>query len=307
MKSSAMKALRFLWRASRNAVCAIPGGAGLIYPSSSLSTQFGRGDAAYAWSVFSHHYTLLAEAGFTSAQRVLEVGPGRNIGTALLWWVHLSAKPPETEIVCWDVFANAHIDETDFWPTLALALIEAAPEDLDPAVAASLGSRLDDVAEGRAVPSITYRVESIEKLEAVHALPDSTFDLVYSHAAIEHVWSVEAFWDAQARLTAPLGWHSHRIDMADHGKRETNYIELLEWSPAAYWLMLRFTPGATNRWPVTTWPSLKHWVLRSWSNGERLRPVFLFRWRGYHQSFGSLQTRICVRSRSTSWREAPPF
>ncbi len=248
MKSAAMKILRFLWRTSRNAVCAVPGGAGLLYPATSLSAQFGRGDAVYAWAVFFHHYKQLSEAGFTSAQRVLEIGPGRNIGTALLWWAHLSSKSPGPEIVCWDVFPNANLDEPGYWSSLALALGEAIPADMDSALVASLTKRLEDVAGGRAIPSICYRVESIDKLEADHGRKGASFDLVYSHAAIEHVWSIETFWDTQVRLTAPDGWHSHRIDMADHGKRETNYVELLEWSRTAYWLMLRFVPGATNRW-----------------------------------------------------------
>jgi SAM-dependent methyltransferase len=198
--------------------------------------------------VFTHHYTQLVEAGFTSAERVLEIGPGRNIGTALLWWAHLSSKSPQTEIVCWDVFPNADVDVPGFWRGLAVALLEATPQGIDSAVLGAISTALEGVAEGQAVPSVTYQVEPLEKLEAARASPASSFDLVYSHAAIEHVWSIAAFWDAQARLTAPAGWHSHRIDMADHGKRDTNYIELLEWSPIAYWLMLRFVPGATNRW-----------------------------------------------------------
>ena len=50
------------------------------------------------------------------------------------------------------------------------------------------------------------------------------------------------------KLTRKDGWHSHRIDLADHGRRETNYIEMLEWSRLGYWLTMRFIPGATNRW-----------------------------------------------------------
>ena len=73
--------------------------------------------------------------------------------------------------------------------------------------------------------------------------------LVYSQAAIEHVWHVSDFWKAIIGLTrTPGGWHSHRIDMADHGRRDTNYIEMLEWSPLSYWLTMRFVPGGINRW-----------------------------------------------------------
>lgn len=49
-------------------------------------------------------------------------------------------------------------------------------------------------------------------------------------------------------LTEPGGWHSHRIDLADHGRRESNYIEMLQWSRLGYWLTMRFVPGAINRW-----------------------------------------------------------
>lgn len=248
MKFLMMKPLRFLWRASRNAVCAVPGGAGLLFPASSLSARFGPGDAPYAWSVFSHHYLQLEEAGFKHARRMLEVGPGRNIGTALLWWAQLSPECPELEIICWDVFPNAEIDVEGYWSSLAGSLIEAAPASLASRGFGGILSVLGEVASGRLTPSITYRVEPIESLEAAYAQPKGCFDLIYSHAALEHVWLIDSCWHALARLSAPGGWHSHRIDMADHGKRHSNYIEFLEWSPTAYWLMLRFVPGATNRW-----------------------------------------------------------
>jgi hypothetical protein len=248
MKSSMMKFLRFFWRASRNAVCAVPGGAGLLFPASSLSAQFGSSDGAYAWNVFAHHHAQLEAAGFTTARRALEVGPGRNIGTALLWWAELSPQSPEIEIVCWDVFPNTDVSHGGYWPALAQALIDTAPSQPGTASLERLRMCLEEVAAGRAKPSITYRVEPMEALEAASARSGANFDFVYSHAAIEHVWSVDPFWDALCRLSAPDGWHSHRIDMADHGKRESNYIEFLEWSRTAYWLMLRFVPGATNRW-----------------------------------------------------------
>jgi len=49
-------------------------------------------------------------------------------------------------------------------------------------------------------------------------------------------------------LTEPGGWCSHRIDLTDHGRRETNYLELLQWSEWSYWLTQRFVLGALNRW-----------------------------------------------------------
>ena len=49
-------------------------------------------------------------------------------------------------------------------------------------------------------------------------------------------------------MTKPGGWHCHRIDLADHGRRERKYIEMLKWSPLGYCLTMRFVPGTINRW-----------------------------------------------------------
>ena len=76
--------------------------------------------------------------------------------------------------------------------------------------------------------------------------------LVYSQVAIEHIWDIAYFWRTIINLTRPGGWHSHHIDLADHGRRNTNYIEMLEWSPFVYWLTMRFVPGGINRWRAST-------------------------------------------------------
>jgi hypothetical protein len=51
-----------------------------------------------------------------------------------------------------------------------------------------------------------------------------------------------------ATRTAPGGWHSHGIDLADHGGRDTNYLEMCQLPAWAYWMTQRFVPGALNRW-----------------------------------------------------------
>jgi hypothetical protein len=102
------------------------------------------------------------------------------------------------------------------------------------------------VAQGELLAEIRYRAKLLSELIAAGEASDVT--LVYSHAAIEHIWNISEFWRVLIGLTRPGGWHSHRIDLADHGRRETNYIEMLEWSPIGYWLTMRFVPGAINRW-----------------------------------------------------------
>ncbi len=242
--------LRFLWRLARNAACATPIGRSILFPRLQLAERFGPGDAEYAWSVFAHHHSLLHGAGFTGAKDVLEIGPGRNLGTSLLWWAHLSELAGgEVRITCWDVFQNASPDSAEFWPRLAFQLLEpsGAPGISDEAFE-RIRLRLEEVKAGRVAPGIDYRVCELAALEALVLRENRMFDMVYSHAALEHVWDIGRLWDTVGRMSARGAWHSYRIDLADHGRRETNPLEMLEWSAPAYWLTMRFVPGAINRW-----------------------------------------------------------
>ena len=83
MKHTMTKAARFAWRAARNLLCVTPWGKRRLFPAQALANRFGRGDAEYALNVFLHHYRQLSAAGFHAVDKILEVGPGRNAGTAL--------------------------------------------------------------------------------------------------------------------------------------------------------------------------------------------------------------------------------
>ncbi len=241
------KIYRFLWRAANNAVCSLACCRAWLFPPVNLAAHFGRGDAEYAWKVFLSHYRQLHEHGFSSARRVLEVGPGRNIGTSLLWWCYLASQKDQTvEIVCWDVFKNVNPETSEFWSTLARDLLgqglidkEREYEEIRPWL-----HLLESVGHGTKKPAIRYWVMPMD----VMARQAGEFDLIYSQAAIEHVWFVQRLWEVLCGVTAPAGYHSHRIDLADHGRRDSNYIEMLQWSAWAYWLTQRFVPGAINRW-----------------------------------------------------------
>jgi hypothetical protein len=83
-----------------------------------------------------------------------------------------------------------------------------------------IGQILGAVALGELLPDIRYRVQPLPELIASGEANDVT--LVYSHAAIEHIWNIADFWRAIISPTRADGWHSHCIDLADHGRRETN-------------------------------------------------------------------------------------
>ena len=253
MKPTLEKATRFLWRAARNLLCTTPYGRSFLFPPQSLANHFGRSDADYALSVFLHHYRQLSAAGFHAADRLLEVGPGRNVGTALLMWaLNLGRVNQPVTMILWDIFPNMVVD-ADALKRAARALLDS-PAFID--VQQMLpNDRIDQtlgaVAQGELLPDIRYRVEPLRSFLLGVSEADK-FSLVYTQAAIEHIWNIADFWQAMIHLTQSGGWHSHRIDLADHGRRETNYIEMLEWSPLAYWLTMRFIPGAINRWRAGT-------------------------------------------------------
>jgi hypothetical protein len=231
----------------RNLLSATAPGRALLFPADKLSTDFGLGDADYAWKVFEEGARRLIAQGFHTATDVLEVGPGRNLGTALLWWATCQARAsPEdgqVKMVLWDVYPNA-ANVLSRQSGLAGQLITRMPAGSSlPTTALEL---LHGVRTGAIVPPLQYIVCS--RRELVDVVRERRFGLIYSQAALEHVWSIGDTWELLCTLTSNRGWHYHTIDLADHGRRETDPYEMLEWSDSAYWLMGRFTPGAVNRW-----------------------------------------------------------
>ncbi len=248
MKYLVEKAAHLGWRTSRNLMCLTPWGKGFLFPQQVMAARFGRQDAEYAISVFLHHYRQLSAAGFTFADRILEVGPGRNLGTALLMWsLNHGRSGTAVRVILWDVFPNVVVEPGTMRevargllesPTFQQVITELPNDELE--------RRLDLVARGELAPDIRYKVLPLAELAASGDAQDVA--LVYSHAAIEHIWNIAEFWTQLMAFTKTAGWHSHRIDLADHGNRHTNYIEMLDWSPLEYWLAMRFVPGSVNRW-----------------------------------------------------------
>lgn len=248
MSYAMQKATRFAWRVGRNLLCVTPWGRNMLFPAQSLANRFGRGDADYALGVFMHHHRQLAAAGFPGATRILEVGPGRNLGTSLLMWaLNFSRTGQPVTVFLWDVFPNMVVNADTLTEAAHTLLDSPALKDVTKALPDDrIDQTLGMIARGEIKPDIRYCVQPLPVLIASGEARD--FALVYSQAAIEHIWHIDEFWRAIISLTKPGGWHSHRIDLADHGRRKTNYIEMLEWSPLGYWLTMRFIPGAINRW-----------------------------------------------------------
>ena len=242
-----MKIMHFVWRTCRNAICFVPGTRVILFPGNKLSERFGRSDAEYAWSVFNNHHKRLLDSGYHGARRILEAGPGRNIGTSVLFWAREISNLPndsKVKIVLWDIYKNVTID-FDFWKCCANNLLTDYQKERY-SIDTKMVDVLMDVEKGQRVPDISYIVCSSFQLPV--KCKNQSFDLIYSQATLEHAWHIQTTWDALLEVTRLGGWHSHRIDLADHGRRDTNYVEMLEWPEWAYWLTMRYIPGAINRW-----------------------------------------------------------
>ena len=105
------KFFRFLWRTLRNLICSTKFGRALLFPTKAVAKRFGPSDTEYAIKVFLHHYIQLTDAGFLSAKKILEIGPGQNLGTCLLMWaINTLRTTDKVEVVLWDVFSNLELD-----------------------------------------------------------------------------------------------------------------------------------------------------------------------------------------------------
>ena len=234
-------ALRVAWRAMRNAGAATPGVRGLLFRDQALAKGFGRSDAEYSWSVFRQHFSRIQPLFLAHGwpKRILEVGPGANAGTALLFW---AADQPHARVTLWDGYRCLDWSQLR-WSEVAAGLLAQEPEAGDE-IGAAIVSRLHAVRQGSVLPQTEYRLGRMQLAQ----IESSSFDLVYSHAALEHVWEMDDVYRELHRLTALDGFHCHRVDLADHGRRHDDYLEMCRYSDAVWWITQRFLPGALNRW-----------------------------------------------------------
>lgn len=181
-----------------------------------LGYDCAKDNAAYPTTVFKMHAAQIRQARQTSGN-VLEIGPGGNVGVALLF---LAAGA--SSATCIDVLP---------WNRMDLPLYSQLVDDPD--------SYFD---------RIEYRVpEAIETTR----LPDASFDIVYSQAVLEHVADPAVAIRQIARLLRPGGVTSHQIDLRDHRDfdRPLNFLRYPDW----IWRAATSRRAYTNRWRRSAW------------------------------------------------------
>lgn len=173
--------------------------------------------ASYVEDVFAIHAGVIRQCAPIKGN-VLEIGPGGNLGVALKF---LSAGAERA--VCLDVFPWATADHAELYNQVV----------------------------GDATPfygRIEYRCP--ETIEKTH-LSDDSFDIIYSHACLEHVRDPAKAVASIARLLKPGGVTSHQIDLRDH-RDFSRPLEFLRWSDRV-WKLAHSDTTYTNRWRRSDW------------------------------------------------------
>ncbi len=171
--------------------------------------------ASYVRSVFKKHSTQVLTHRELSGD-VVEIGPGGNVGVALLF---LAAGA--STATCVDGFP---------WVSTNLSVYSE--------LAADPGLLLD---------RLEYRLEQIERT----TLPGASFDIIYSQACLEHVTDPRLTVKQIARLLRPGGVTSHQIDLRDHRDfaRPLAFLRYPTW----VWRAAQSRRGWTNRWRRSDW------------------------------------------------------
>jgi SAM-dependent methyltransferase len=86
-------------------------------------------------------------------------------------------------------------------------------------------------------------------------LPSGSFDLIYSHAVLEHVQGPKQVLSEVWRLLRPGGYTSHQIDTRNHldFSRPMEHLTVPGWA----WKIMTFnSPSYTNRYTIPMWLDL---------------------------------------------------
>jgi hypothetical protein len=168
---------------------------------------------------------------------VLEIGPGNNLGVALMF-----ASAGARHVTAVDRFVPLQTSEfhRHLYSTLRAALSHDAQQRFDEAIDVSAGIRLNPA-------RMTYLNRGIEETDRL--LRPASIDLIVSNAVLEEVFDIERMFAAIDALLAPGGVQIHKIDLTDYrmfSKHGYHPLEFLTIPDSVYRYMVEST-GQSNR------------------------------------------------------------
>jgi SAM-dependent methyltransferase len=190
------------------------------YQAEQRQTDNIAADAKYA-IVCAHSYADMLPGGYREVRgrSVLELGPGKNFGAALVLrsWGAARTTVADRYLVPFDRAYHAAL----YREIARLLREEEGGVDVTP---------LQHCAEHGHDPKVVEGVEI--PLEALAEEYQEAFDLTASNAVLEHLFDPLAGVQALYKLTARGGFGFHQVDFRDHRdfSRPLEYLLLDEWS-----------------------------------------------------------------------------
>jgi len=225
---------------------------------------------AYVKGVFSDYlqYAGVREEDL-QGKRVLEIGCGDNLGVALLF----IAKGSQS-VMCLDRFEPIRDERRNS------LIYRRLMEGLSPAERA----RVHEATESEGDADVRFRRQRIDcryntPIERAQELfREGSFDLVVSRAVLEHVYDLDAAWDAMVSLLAEDGEMWHKVDLRSHGMfsqfHPLYFLTLQDW----LWNLVSSPDPTLNRQRMSAYVRLakrtfsthKVFVTHTLDNGELL-------------------------------------
>jgi SAM-dependent methyltransferase len=161
-------------------------------------------DVAYALQVGRAYIDYFAKEGVClRGKTVLELGPGVNLGSALILACH-GARP-----IIADRFP-ANWDQ-DYHPRFYRALRSRLAKEER---VADLGPLDRLIERNDYADTVIRRIR--RSAEDLRGIPQSSIDAVVSNAVLEHLFNLPAACREIARVSKPLAWGFHQVDFRDH-------------------------------------------------------------------------------------------
>ena len=226
------------WRYLRNQWGIALDRGGSTHATMSTDQSIGHIDTAY------QQYCFFGDLGPEQirGKRVLEIGPGDNLGVALRFLMD-GAK----EVVALDRFYSHRNNDQQVRIYQAMqARYGAQHADL---CTAMIGAATTPQDRSAAFAGFRY-IHGIGMEEARTLFPPQSFDLIVSMAVMEHLYDVDTSLAVMDYLLAPGGIMLHEIDFRDHGMFTTGGQHPLAFLTLPSWLWYRMTSeagGAPNR------------------------------------------------------------
>lgn len=209
-------------------------------------------DISYNAGVCRHHIGAVQRLGAPGplGQTMVEIGPGGNLGNALILIASGARR-----VYCVDNYRHVDFQSrlTRFYRELVDAIL-AQPDRLlltDPALwDAERAAAALNAAVTFSHDAVTFNPDRIVYLAPCDAqtipLPDRSVDVLFSHAVLEHVKHPAAVCRELRRVLKPGAYFSHVIDLRDHF--DPHGLAMLRY-PAWLWhLMSSNSHGHVNRW-----------------------------------------------------------